>query len=240
MLTIEQVIDSFQQSVREVVQPFYDKYKRKDLLRAWKDGMFPQLGSIGRNKLRYFYHGIGLKVYLQDRAVDFNFGNGNRIDGFDEYRLLGYLESQAEHKGTWTLKGIQGELTKLISEGKLYQLDGDQNYYKQEARHLDPPVGTSFSLIQFYTLSTHSILYRQRKIRQNLSLGFALLCLSIVIVSLFLTDGDRFFIVRQWPLKTWLIWSCVVITFALGVWQMVMVIKSSVELSRLRSYREVA
>ncbi|WP_158826735.1 DUF6896 domain-containing protein [Mucilaginibacter lacusdianchii] len=131
MNDIETLIFDFQQSVKEVVQLFYDKYKRKDLLNAWHQRVFPSVGCFGKVMKRYNFHGIGLCVELSDKVVEFDFGPDDRIDGYDAWRLFNFADSQEKHKGLWTYKQIDAELKRLEEEQKIIKLNEDcsNNYY---------------------------------------------------------------------------------------------------------------
>jgi hypothetical protein len=126
---IETLILDFQNSVKEVVQLFYEEYQRKDLLEAWYHGVYPQVGQFGSVMKRYFFHGIGLAVTLEDKVVDFDFGPNDRIDGFDAWRLFNFANSQAKYAGVWTKEAIHKELDKLMIEQKIYQPEDYGNYY---------------------------------------------------------------------------------------------------------------
>jgi hypothetical protein len=129
MNSIESLIEDFKESVKGVVNLFYDKYDRKDLLNAWHEGLYPQIGTFGVIMKKYFFHGIGLCVELKDKIVDFDFGEDDRIDGFDAWRLWGFTESQIKYKGLWTKQHIEKELKRLEQAGKIYRLKDDNNYY---------------------------------------------------------------------------------------------------------------
>jgi hypothetical protein len=94
MADIERLIKDFQDSVKEVVELFYKKYNRKDLLCAWHEGIYSQTGKIGPTA-KYSFHGVGLAVELNDKTIDFDFGEDDRIDGFDTWRLWKFALKQS-------------------------------------------------------------------------------------------------------------------------------------------------
>lgn len=59
METIEELIKDFLDHVKYVVNCFYSKLNRHDLLRASKDGTINRMGTIEGLKY-YAFHGIGL------------------------------------------------------------------------------------------------------------------------------------------------------------------------------------
>lgn len=128
---IDQLIDNFLKEAEYTANCFYKKYNRKDLLRAVIDGTITRTGKIDGLK-HYAFHGIGLYARLKNCEVDFDFGLGDRIDGFDSWRLNQFAQSRTDKKKLWTQEKIQNGLEKLKQTGEISKLKGDisSNYYK--------------------------------------------------------------------------------------------------------------
>ena len=55
-----------------------------------------QVGILG-GKYKYFFHGVGCKVQISKKdIVDFDYGANGRIDGFDEWRLCGFIRTRSK------------------------------------------------------------------------------------------------------------------------------------------------
>ncbi len=53
-----------------------------------------QVGILG-GKHKYFFHGVGCKVHISKKdIVDFDYGDNGRVDGFDEWRLCGFVNTR--------------------------------------------------------------------------------------------------------------------------------------------------
>ena len=129
------LIEDFQTEVKFVAAQFYNKYGRKDLLKAWHDKAIPQTGQLDNIVIQYAFHGAGLFAKLIDKEVDFDFGPNDRIDGFDAWRLRAFADSQAKkYQGFWTLKKLENELEQLKKQGLIIKpgdFPGSSNYYKK-------------------------------------------------------------------------------------------------------------
>ena len=89
------LIDAFLQDVREVVKMMQREWGIEYPLHYRSHGI-PKEGEVGGSY--YCFHGIGCHVEYQGRVVDFNFGDGGRIDGFDLWRLSRYGERNEPFK----------------------------------------------------------------------------------------------------------------------------------------------
>jgi hypothetical protein len=99
--SIFDLIMDYQNAANKVMTAFKQKYKRTDLLSAYRhDKIFPQVGEILEyGIIRYAFHGIGLHSTFNDNStVDFDFAfiPEQRNDGFDLWRLSEFISDQPE------------------------------------------------------------------------------------------------------------------------------------------------
>lgn len=132
-MTIKDLIKDFQKTSRLVADKFYEKYGTKELLLGVNsDKTIPRQGSFGIIK-SYGFHGCGLYAKLADSEIDFDFGDDNRVDGFDAWRLKGFADSKPKLYSMFnTEKRIQSELDKLEQSGQIHNpgtFPGSSNYY---------------------------------------------------------------------------------------------------------------
>ena len=79
------LIDDYLAAVERCLALFYERFQRRDLIRAWRGGAIPQRGDLVQN-VRYRFHGVGCAVELSDCEVDFDFASELEV-GFDAWRL---------------------------------------------------------------------------------------------------------------------------------------------------------
>ncbi|MBK8145060.1 MAG: hypothetical protein IPK62_08710 [Bacteroidetes bacterium] len=132
-MTIKDLIKDFQKTSQIVADKFYEKYATKELLLAViSHKTIPRQGSFGIIKW-YAFHGCGLHAKLSDSEIDFDFGEDDRVDGFDAWRLRIFAESKPNIFPEFiTEKVIQIELDNLQKAGKIYKpgtYPGSSNYY---------------------------------------------------------------------------------------------------------------
>lgn len=132
-MTIIDLIIDFQKTSQLVAEKFYEKYGTKELLLGVNSNKtIPRQGSFDIIK-NYSFHGCGLYAKLKEAEIDFDFGDNNRVDGFDSWRLKGFAESKSELYSMFdSEKSIQIELNKLEQKGKIHKpgsFPGSSNYY---------------------------------------------------------------------------------------------------------------
>lgn len=131
-MTINELIKDFQNTSQLVADTFYEKFGTKELLLAVIREEIPRQGSFGiiRN---YSFHGCGLYAKLSKSEIDFDFGDNNRVDGFDAWRLKGFANSKPQLYSMFdTEEKIQFELNKLERLEQIYKpgtFPGTSNYY---------------------------------------------------------------------------------------------------------------
>ena len=81
------LIDSFLTKVSES-EDIMKSHFSVDEPRLFRQNNIPRSGQIGTFK--YSFHGIGCRFSYKKRTVDYDYGEGGRIDGFDLWRLSQY------------------------------------------------------------------------------------------------------------------------------------------------------
>jgi len=84
-------------------------------MKGWLDKTF---------EVSYRFHGIGCCVEFAEAVVDFDFGPGGRIDGFDAWRLAIFARSVPLHPGFADDKPLDIELLALRDAGELFHIPG--------------------------------------------------------------------------------------------------------------------
>ena len=139
-MTINDLIKDFQQTAKLVANKFYEKYGTKELVLACNsDKTIPRQGSFDIIK-NYAFHGCGLCAQLANAKIDFDFGDNDRVDGFDAWRLKAFADSKPKlYQMFNTEKIIQIELDRLEQSGLIYQpgtFPGSSNYYWVDSERL--------------------------------------------------------------------------------------------------------
>ncbi len=118
-MTTEPRILSLIEAYLAEIEAFRRVLNEETPLEAYRSGRLPKRGSVGADpEFFYEFHGVGCRVEVADRIVDFDFGPGGRSDGFDRWRLLWYSQSRSEKFGEFhSLETIQSELQRLTEKG---------------------------------------------------------------------------------------------------------------------------
>lgn len=83
---LKALIKEYQSRVQEAVSLFVTHKNINPI--EWMQEKLPQIGFLDSEKtIKYFFHGIGCRVDLPSGPVDWDFGYGDRHDGFDVWRL---------------------------------------------------------------------------------------------------------------------------------------------------------
>ena len=90
-------------------------------LKAWHDGQLPQTGKLS-DEIEYQFHGIACLLIFSDYEVDFDFGPEGRMDGFDLWRLNGYLGSCKDKYSAYSEEQLKNDFTAAVSSGEIYKL----------------------------------------------------------------------------------------------------------------------
>ena len=129
---LEAFIKEYQSRVQEAVSLFA-MHKNINPIN-WRQEGLPQVGFVDPSRrIKYFFHGIGCLINLPSGAVDWDFGYGERHDGFDVWRL-----GQFAKEGTANFPEFADEQTldtvfaEAVSKGivkQLYKDHHDPLYY---------------------------------------------------------------------------------------------------------------
>lgn len=84
----------------------------------------PSAGKLG--PVEYKFHGIGCRATIQGVEVDFDYGSGDRFDGFDASRLVYFAEQFSDRYPRMTsFDTIESELRALAARGLIVHADHD-------------------------------------------------------------------------------------------------------------------
>lgn len=81
------LILGFEQETAEMLREFQRRSGFKSRSEMRQAGLGYQGYIPGRPRIIYRFHGIGLRLRIGQRRIDFDFGHGGRTDGFDAWRL---------------------------------------------------------------------------------------------------------------------------------------------------------
>jgi hypothetical protein len=84
----------------------------------WAISGINQRGEL-KNGIKYFKHGYGCAVHLSSGPVDFDFGPKGEYNGFDEWRLWGFLQNSKLPKFFKSESELKQEFRRAIENGEL-------------------------------------------------------------------------------------------------------------------------
>lgn len=91
-IELRSIITDFQKKVEEA-NKILKKHLETDEPQNWGPPI-EQFGLLD-GKYKYFFHGVGCKVHLSRKdIIDFDYGANGSIDGFDQERLLGFIDTR--------------------------------------------------------------------------------------------------------------------------------------------------
>jgi hypothetical protein len=121
MNRIIDIIKDYQQGADKAVNIFKKKYGVSNILEGWWSGLYEQTGKLKEEGLQFYaFHGIGLAAHFKDKIVDFDFAffPEPRHDGFDLWRITGFIENQIEKYPEYKDKNkIESDFNGLIRNG---------------------------------------------------------------------------------------------------------------------------
>ena len=110
------LIKEYLDAVESALELFERKFGRRDIVRAWGQGVIPKIGKLPGG-IEYQMHGIGCWIDLPDGEVDFDFGPSGDV-GFDTWRLWSYAEhAQNRYPDYKSQEDIDHALTKALAAG---------------------------------------------------------------------------------------------------------------------------
>jgi hypothetical protein len=118
---LRELIVSYKNEISKRIRRLQVELGCIDLMRGWREQAFPREGQFGtRGDGFYSFHGTGCSVDDGTTSVEFEFGEGGRVDGFDAWRL--HLFSQNfpnKYQGVESLLAIESGLKTLIDLGEV-------------------------------------------------------------------------------------------------------------------------
>jgi hypothetical protein len=90
-----ELIEAFQSRVLRAVSLF-ELHRGVNDLMNWRSAGLPREGFIdSAETMEYSFHGIGCRAETPEGPIDWDFGNGGRVDGFDLWRLTRFARDNA-------------------------------------------------------------------------------------------------------------------------------------------------
>lgn len=122
------LIDAFLTKVRES-EDIMKVHFNVDEPRFFRQNDIPRSGQFGTFK--YSFHGIGCRFSYKKRTVDYDYGDGGRIDGFDLWRLSQYGKQFKEFSEFINSGEINREFEQCVVNGNFVRSGGeyDNLYY---------------------------------------------------------------------------------------------------------------
>jgi len=119
------LIREYLTSARAARDLLRSKFGIDDLLRARRLGILPKNGWLDRERrIHYSIHGVGCTIESGDGVINFDFGPGGLVDGFDLWRLQQFLESRREkYPSLRTVEQQELAFAELVQEGLVAKSD---------------------------------------------------------------------------------------------------------------------
>lgn len=126
---LEDLIIDFLSKVESGTELLQKKFGVRNILRLWRSKQIERCGEINNNT-QYELHGVGCAIHFPSESVDFDYGSGGRIDGFDVWRLYIYATDRPEQYKKFTdKKTLEDEFTNYISLNKIKKMSINDNLY---------------------------------------------------------------------------------------------------------------
>lgn len=135
------LIKDYQDTANKAVSIFKQKYNVENLLEGWHSRLYSQTGDIKELGIKFYaFHGIGLATHFQDKVVDFDFAffPEQRHDGFDLWRLKGFVSNQPlKYSKFLNSKLLEKDFNNLVSQNIIYnpKLEHSTNLYFWTGNH---------------------------------------------------------------------------------------------------------
>jgi len=115
------VIKEYQALVGRGIKLFQSRIGDTAPLKAWKDNLLPQTGTLP-DGVEYEFHGIGCLLIFDNCEVDFDFGPDNRFDGFDLWRLTQFVSTKSEGYYCNDKAALKSDFKESIAQGEIDRL----------------------------------------------------------------------------------------------------------------------
>jgi hypothetical protein len=129
---LECLIDDFLAQVEKATDLLEKRFGKKCILRLWRAKEISRRGEI-LDGINYELHGVGCRVYFPEICVDFDYGPGERVDGFDVWRLYIYAcEVPLLHPKYIDQGTLKRDFNEYISLAKVERVSGSMSnlYFK--------------------------------------------------------------------------------------------------------------
>ncbi|WP_323155629.1 DUF6896 domain-containing protein [Pseudomonas alvandae] len=124
---LEELARDFLSSVDEATFLLEEKFGTRCILRLWGSGKIKRCGVVKGN-VTYELHGVGCAVNLSHVLVDFDYGPGGRIDGFDAWRLFIYASELPEKYPKYQSKElINSDFEEYVASGRFEPMHEDRS-----------------------------------------------------------------------------------------------------------------
>nr|WP_324260171.1 hypothetical protein [Cellvibrio fontiphilus] len=97
----------------------------------WAASGINQRGEL-KGRIKYFKHGFGCTVHLPSGSVDFDFGPEGEYNGFDAWRLWGFLQNAKLRSLFESESELRQEFSQAVERGEL-KYSGYILYFLNEA-----------------------------------------------------------------------------------------------------------
>lgn len=133
---LKTVVRAFQSDVQRGLAIFRLHTGRDDLL-SWRSLRLPLSGHLDTDKkYLYSFHGIGVRLQLEPGLhIDWDFGYGGRMDGFDHWRLLCFLDERPKLQSILSLDSLRDIFDTAVRDGSIvspWRAKHDSLYYVAE------------------------------------------------------------------------------------------------------------
>ena len=121
-MTLTILIADYLQQVEKCLALFETKFGRRDLVRAWREGVVPQTGELAEG-IVYQMHGVGCGVEYPDYDVDFDFATRDEV-GFDAWRLWMFANQFPNRYPEYQDRtAVEAAVDALLAEGTATRVD---------------------------------------------------------------------------------------------------------------------
>lgn len=117
----------FLSSVDEATSLLEEKFGSRFILRLWRSGKIKRCGIV-KEKITYELHGAGCAVNLPHALVNFDYGPGGRIDGFDVWRLYLYAtELPKKYPRYQSQEVLELDFREYVASGRFEPMPEDRS-----------------------------------------------------------------------------------------------------------------
>ncbi|WP_442963747.1 DUF6896 domain-containing protein [Pseudomonas sp. MF6768] len=85
--TLEDLISEYLEEVEKTTNLLELSFGTKNILGLWRSKKIPLRGKLS-DDATYELHGVGCRVYISEKCIDFDYGPDGRIDGFESWMTL--------------------------------------------------------------------------------------------------------------------------------------------------------